>query len=126
MARIVVIDDDSGIRRMVARALREDGHTVDEAEDGVEGLRLATAAPPELAIVDILMPERDGIETIRALRRRHPSLPILAISGGGLHLDPDELLVNAEELGATEVLRKPFPVSDLREAIARMLHPPAQ
>ncbi|MFL5574844.1 MAG: response regulator [Gemmatimonadaceae bacterium] len=125
MARIVVIDDDRGTRRMVVRALSEVGHSVEEAVDGAEGLRLAAAAPPELAVVDILMPGRDGIETIMELRRRQPSLPILAISGGGVSLSRDDVLVDAHALGATEVLRKPFPVSDLRETISRMLRPPS-
>jgi DNA-binding response OmpR family regulator len=125
MARIVVIDDDTGTRRFVARALAQDGHSVREATNGIDGLELATESPPELAVVDVLMPGRDGIETIRELRRRQPSLPILAISGGSDVLKRDELLFDARALGATEVLAKPFALADLRGTVSRLLRPPA-
>lgn len=124
MARIVVIDDDAGIRRTIARVLGEDGHDVGVAEDGIEGLRLVDAAPAALVIVDIVMPLRDGVETIRALRQRHPPLPILAVSGGSLRLDRDEVLLDARQLGATALLPKPFTPSELRAAVAWLLYPP--
>ena len=69
MARILVIDDEDRIRRMLRAALEMEGHEVIEARQGEEALRLHRAAPAELVITDILMPEKDGLEVIVALRR---------------------------------------------------------
>jgi CheY-like chemotaxis protein len=85
MAHVLVIDDDVDVRWVIRRAVQADGHTVSEAGDGDEGLQRFAEQPPDLVITDILMPGREGIETIIELRRRRPELPILAISGGSRH-----------------------------------------
>jgi CheY-like chemotaxis protein len=121
MAHVLVIDDDVDVRWVIRRAVQADGHTVSEAGDGDEGLQRFAEQPPDLVITDILMPGREGIETIIELRRRRPELPILAISGGSRSTERDEVLESADLLGATRVLPKPFALDQLRAVVHGML-----
>lgn len=121
MAHVLVIDDDVDVRWVIRRAVQADGHTVSEAGDGDEGLQRFAEQPPDLVITDILMPGREGIETIIELRRRRPELPILAISGGSRNTERDEVLESADLLGATRVLPKPFALDQLRALVHGML-----
>jgi DNA-binding response OmpR family regulator len=118
MAKILVIDDDPGMRRTVTRILRRGGHEVIEAQDGLEGMKLFRTHRPDIVITDIVMPEREGIETILDLRRGNSALPILAISGGlgrsNLYLD------FAQKLGADATLAKPFRAADLLREINKL------
>jgi DNA-binding response OmpR family regulator len=122
MADILVIDDEEALRRLVARVLRAEGHTVREAANGREGLRLFREARPALLITDIIMPGQEGIETIIELRREAPEFPILAISGGGEGM----YLKLAASLGATETLAKPFGADELLAAVAALLSAPSR
>jgi DNA-binding NtrC family response regulator len=106
------MDDDDQVRRLVTRALRGDGHAVAEAPNGIVGLRLLREMPIDLVITDILMPEQDGLETITEILRVRPSLPIIAISGGGVGSGGAYLSL-AMTLGAKCVLEKPFEVARL-------------
>src|SRR5919108_2919694 len=83
VARILIIDDDDQIRRMLCQALEQAGYEAVEARDGQEGLEHYRAAPTDLIITDILMPGKEGLETIMELRREVPGVKIIAISGGG-------------------------------------------
>ena len=83
MARILLIDDDDSVRRALRLTLTEFGHTVIEARDGQEGLKLFPQANADLVITDIVMPEKDGIEVLIELRKKQPPVNIIAISGGG-------------------------------------------
>ncbi len=120
MAHILLIDDEPTVRRYFARVLEMAGHRVDLAENGKEGLRLFDANQPDLVITDILMPESDGIETINNLRRDHPDVKIIAISGGGA-APPGGYLRAAAMLGANIVMEKPIRAAQLREAIDQLL-----
>ena len=122
MTTILVIDDDAAFRRMVVRVLAGAGHEVSEARDGREGLKLFRAHHPALIITDILMPEREGIETIRELRREAASVAIIAMTGGGT---PPFLryLDFAREFGADATLAKPFYPAELIETVNRVLPP---
>jgi len=122
MARILLIDDDRLVRQSIRLALSESGHHVEEAENGADGLERITVARPDLVITDLIMPEREGIETILAVRRIAPDLPIIAISGGG-RIGPGDLLAAAKRLGATTTLRKPFDDVELIQQIERVLQP---
>lgn len=120
MARILLIDDEAGVRKAVARFLRTLGHDVLEAEGGGEGLRLASRVRVDLVITDLNMPGVDGIEVIMALRESAPGIPVIAISGGGL-VPKGLLLDSAGLLGAMVVLAKPFELGEVRDAVARAL-----
>lgn len=120
MARILVIDDDAAFRKTVRRMLQSGGHEVLEAGDGLAGVAAFKAAPTDVVVTDILMPEGEGMETIGQLRRIQPTLQILAISGSG-DAGRYDYLAMAERLGANASLRKPFKVDELLDAVARLL-----
>jgi CheY-like chemotaxis protein len=120
VAHILVIDDDPKIRSLLARILTSNGHRVREAVDGGVGIKLYLQAAPELVITDIVMPNREGIETIRLLREWDPALPILAISGNGR----EGYLRFAVQFGATAALQKPFDAEQLLSAVDKLLAEP--
>lgn len=117
MADILIIDDDRQMRRLLMRILAGAGHAVRAAENGRDGIALFAQRRADAVITDIVMPQMEGIETIRTLRRDHPTLPIIAISGGS---DPIYLRA-ASALGATGVLRKPFSPQSLLDLLGTML-----
>jgi DNA-binding response OmpR family regulator len=121
LAQILVIDDEPQVRRLLQTILERAGHDVFEAADGMEGLMTARARQPDLVVTDILMPNKEGIETIRELRREVPALPILVISG-----DPGSALYleMAKLLGAHAALTKPFRATELLRAVEGLLRPP--
>ena len=123
MARILVIDDDGQVRGAIRRILERAGHTVLDAADGEAGIRVYRERPADLIITDIFMPERDGIETIQQLRREFPGVKIIAISGGDRTRTVD-LRKDAELLGASRTLRKPFELTELLEAVSELLGEP--
>ena len=116
MALILVIDDEQMLRRTLRALLERAGHTVVEAEDGNEGLAQLDVQMPDLVLTDIIMPNRDGVETLGELRRQDARLPIIAMSGGG-RMSGDLFLTLANGLGATRTLPKPIRQSDLIQAI---------
>lgn len=120
MARVLVIDDDEEHRTLIKHMLVGVGHRVEEASDGVEGLKAFKKQPPHLVLTDINMPGLDGHEVISALKVVHPEIPIIAISGGSA-VAKDELLLKAAQLGATEVIMKPFEFEQLAGAVGRAL-----
>jgi CheY-like chemotaxis protein len=120
MARVLVIDDDEEQRTLIKAMLVSKGHRVEEAADGVEGLRMFGKEPPHLVLTDINMPGLDGHEVISALRVANARMPIIAISGGSA-IPKDELLLKASELGAVEVIMKPFGFEQLIGAVNRAL-----
>ena len=120
MTQILIIDDEPNMRSMLRRMLHQAGHQVSEAGNGTEGIDLYERDPPDLIITDILMPEKEGIETIMALHRADPDLPIIAISGGGRSGGTD-FLCSAEKLGARHTLSKPFRGDQLLSAVSESL-----
>ena len=120
MARILVIDDDAQVRGAVRRILERARHTVEDVGNGDAGLRAHRERPADLIITDIFMPERDGIETVRELRRESPQVKIIVISGGDRTQTMD-LRKDAELLGAARSLRKPFELSELVRAVDELL-----
>jgi len=122
MALILVIDDSIELRRAVRRILLSAGHDVLEAENGNIGLALVNEHEPALVITDLIMPDKEGIETILDIRRRGKPTPILAISGS----DPAPASIYlgaASKLGADHVMRKPFRAAELLAAVERLLAP---
>jgi CheY-like chemotaxis protein len=120
MARILVIDDDDGVRKLATHLLRARGHEVSEAANGRLGMELVRRTPPEMVVTDLIMPEQEGIETIIQLRKEFPEIRILAMSGGGRR-DADEYLPLAAALGAVATLEKPFGVAEFYRAVDQVL-----
>jgi CheY-like chemotaxis protein len=120
LARILLIDDDEAVRRAMRMVLERAGHEVTVAANGVDGMRLYHAAAFDLVITDLYMPEKEGIETIQELRAERPDVLILAVSGGLLG-DKEGPLTDAELLGATATLAKPFSNEELQTTVARLL-----
>ena len=120
MKRILVVDDQETIRRPLAQILQMAGYEVQTAAEGCEALRLYKQLPFDLVITDLVMPEKEGLETIMELRQLKPSLKIIAISGGG-KLEPGDYLPMAKRFGAAKTLAKPFSTDDILEAVASLL-----
>ena len=114
MARVLVIDDEEQVRTLIREVLEGAGHEVMEARNGREAIKLYEAHPTDVVITDLVMPEQDGLETIRELRRRFPAVKIIAVSGAQQKLNLD-LLYIAEKLGALRTMEKPF---DIRKLVA--------
>lgn len=122
MAEIIIIEDDELLRQMLVRWFVSNGYAVREAGNGHEGLRLMREQPARLVITDLVMPDMEGIETIRHLRRGYPQTKIVAISGGGVG-DAAGYLKIASELGAHRTFAKPFFPGELLAAVEELLPP---
>lgn len=123
MASILVVDDDPTVRMIAGEILISAGHQVSEAADGEEALQQVAATPFDLVVLDMLMPNKDGLETIAELRGRRPRMRILAISSGG-RMDAGQLLRTALVFGADETMAKPLRSEVLNEAVSRLLAMP--
>lgn len=120
MPRILVIDDEQYILLMLKKMLERAGFDVDIAINGEEGLRYYYKYPADLIITDIVMPEKEGLETIRELKSHNPNIKIIAISGGG-RVDSKEYLESARLFGAKQIFSKPFKQAELLKAVQGML-----
>ena len=116
MAHILIIDDDKHIRDLLRKVLEGAGYNVADAPNGRIAMRMWREDPADLIITDILMPEQDGLEFIRELRRDVPDAKIIALSGGSQRLNLDTLDI-ARRFGALNTLNKPFEIKDLLEAV---------
>jgi CheY-like chemotaxis protein len=121
MQKILIIDDNSAVRSTMARILELAGYETITASDGNEGLIRMRQDKPDLIITDIIMPEKEGIETIRQILIERPGAKIMAVSGGGRHANMDFLEV-ARKLGAMEVLEKPFEPDELVNRVSRCMN----
>jgi len=123
-SRILVVDDDAWILRMVTTILEKRGHEVEVARDGEEGLAKALAAPPDLIISDVMMPRLDGWALVKQLRSR-PELalvPVIFLTA----LSSDDDRIRGFRLGADDYLPKPFRFEELDLRVAKALrHRPA-
>ena len=106
---------------MLRMALRSQGYEVQEASDGKEGLRLYRENPTDLIILDIFMPEKEGLEVIMELKREFPEVRIIAMSGGGTKVSGHNYLQIAEKLGALQTFHKPFRVMEMIAAVREIL-----
>ena len=120
MARVLVVDDESSVRRLLRIVLERNGHDVDEAIDGNAAMKRIRTDPPDLIITDLIMPEKEGIETIMELRRDFPNLKIIAISGGGV-IGALDYLKMATIVGAHRTFEKPFQMGELLQAVRELL-----
>lgn len=127
MSRILLIDDEVMITEPLARALREAGFSVGVAHDGERGLAMALSEPPDLVVLDVMMPGMDGWQLCQQLRR-HSKVPIVMLTALGEEVDR----ILGLELGADDYLTKPFSTRELVARVRAMLrrvkfeHEPAQ
>ena len=120
-----MIDDNRWVRDFLGDALRDAGYRVVLAENGVEGLAHCRQEAMALVVTDLYMPDMEGLELIRILRREQPGLPIVAISGGGNFRQRTALSV-AERFGAVRVLEKPVDVATLQRVVGECLSAPRE
>lgn len=120
MSTILVADDDPQIRSLLRGLLDAKGHQVVEARDGNECLACFHSAHPDLVVLDIYMPDKDGLETIQLLRKSDPAVKILVISGNQIKgFDPCQ---SAKAFGAQDTLEKPFSAEEFLERVERLLN----
>jgi DNA-binding response OmpR family regulator len=120
MIRILVIDDEDEVRQVLRQMLVREGFEVVDAPDGKAGLKLFREHPAEVVITDIIMPEKDGLETMEEIRKNCPETKIIAISGGG-RLEPSFYLDLARRLGACRTLYKPFALEEIVAAVQEVM-----
>ncbi len=119
MARILLIEDYDSVRTVLREALELAGHTVIEARNGAEGLDLFPQAGADLVITDIVMPDKDGLDVVTALREQVPPVNIIAISGA--RDSAEDYLDLAHRMAAMKVLLKPFSIAALIAAVDELL-----
>lgn len=118
--KVLIIDDDFQICMLLAEILTNEGHEVWTAANGQLGLELHYQKNADLVITDIIMPEKEGLETIMAIRMHTPEVKIIAISGGG-RIGPDNYLGLAKKMGVHATLAKPFTPGQLLQAIKQVI-----
>ena len=118
--RVLIIDDDADLRELIHDSLERDGFEVASAENGTRGLEVQRAKPAHIVITDIFMPEKEGIETLVALRSEFPRAKIIVMSGGAGTTKTDYLSL-ARELGAAKSFRKPFELRALSAAVRELV-----
>jgi CheY-like chemotaxis protein len=116
----MVVEDDSAVKELLREILERAGHEVTAAGNGKEAMALYKKSPADLIITNILMPEKEGLETIQELRRENPDIKIIAISGGG-QIGPADYLEVARRFGATRTFSKPFDRKELLRAVEELL-----
>ena len=116
MANILLVDDDDNFRSMLRITLQRLGHQISEASNGLVALKLFQLHLYDVVILDLIMPEKEGIETIRDLRKQRLDVKIIAMSGGG-RLKAMDILSVAKAVGADQVLAKPFSNDNLLDAL---------
>ena len=121
MPSVLVVDDEDQIRQLIRETLEQAGYEVQEARDGKEGLDRYRAKAADLVIMDILMPDQDGLESIMTLRREFPAAKVIAITGGSDMIGILNFLDVAKMLGARRTLQKTFDMKTLLEAAAAEL-----
>jgi len=120
MKKILIIDDEPNILLMLKKMLEKSGFEIDLAPNGLEGIRLFKESNADLVITDIIMPEKEGLETIRDMRQIKPDLKIIAMSGGG-KVSAENYLGAAKIFGAAKLVAKPFTRSEMISAVEELL-----
>jgi CheY-like chemotaxis protein len=121
MARLLLVDDNDLLRSALQEYLSEFGHLVTAAPDGEIALSLFQPAAFDALITDIIMPQCDGLELMKAVRKADETIKIIAISGGGETMNVEHVLRWSASHGAQETLQKPFLPSSLAALIDRLL-----
>lgn len=117
MPSVLIVDDDDQIRRLLRATMERAGYRVSEGRSGREGLLRYRAAPADVVVMDILMPDKDGLEAIIELRRDFPDAKVIAITGGSTTMNVPDFLDVAKVLGAKRTLHKPFSNAEFLAAV---------
>jgi len=123
MQRILLVDDDDALRKLLRLNLIKMGYAVAEAANGKEALAMQQSEPADVILTDLIMPEKEGLETIGELRKKFPGVRIIAMSGGG-RVDAANNLKVAKLMGADHAMAKPFSYQELADAIAKVMTKP--
>jgi CheY-like chemotaxis protein len=120
MAHVLVVDDEDQMRKLIRIILVQEGHSVVEALNGKMAIEQIKASGVQLVITDVVMPDMDGLELIRFIRKTSSQTKIIAISGAGRE-GPDLYLNIAEQFGADAILMKPFTSEQLIEKVSALV-----
>ena len=120
MKKILVVDDDDLIRELIYEILEPSGYQIFLADNGNKALEILDREPIDLIITDIIMPDKEGIETIIEIKKKLPQAKIIAMSGGG-QLDANSYLSIAKKLGVKATITKPFDPVQLLQTIEKIL-----
>lgn len=121
MARVLIVEDSAAVRMALAEVVAALGHTVEQAPDGRAAIETLQTERFDLVITDVLMPEADGVEVIKALRALDRGTRVLAVSGGAPNLPASYALRMTEMFNADAVLYKPFLNEELEATVIRLL-----
>lgn len=121
MCKVLLIDDDTLFQKMLGSLLKMEGYEVFIANNGKEGIRLFNTVKPKLVVCDIIMPEKEGTETMIELKTNFPDLKIIAISGGGRSGYVD-YLQTVKEFGIDATFSKPFENQKFLDKVRELTH----
>jgi two-component system, chemotaxis family, chemotaxis protein CheY len=125
MKNILIIDDEASARRVLLRAVNLFGYHGVDVDQAGNVLALCEELQPSAVVTDIFMPDQDGLELIRSVRKKWPELPIIAMSGGG-NIGNLDVLRAAKAMGAVQVLTKPFDFEELKKCLAEVCGGPGE
>lgn len=117
MANILVVDDQMGVRRLLFETFKEEGHVVQMAENGNEALRMIKEFQPELIIMDMKMPEMNGIDTLKEIRTFNQEVQVIMMTAYG----DAQNMERAKEHGVRHYISKPFDLFELRDHVREIL-----
>ncbi len=117
MAKLLIVDDQLGIRRLLYEAFNEEGYEVDLAGSGQEAIEKVKAAPPDLILMDMKMPGMNGIETLHEVRKINDAVAVIMMTAYG----ELEIIAEAVKFGIKEYVTKPFDIIELRELVKRTI-----
>jgi CheY-like chemotaxis protein len=120
MARILVVDDEEQIRDLIREALEKRGHSVEEASSGEQAVTLLHKAPIDLMVVDVIMPDKGGIETLIEAHKEFAALKTIVMSGR-VDTESETFQRMAIQFGASSILSKPFELAELYRLVESLL-----
>jgi len=121
MVRILIVDDEAEIREMLKNVF-DDDYDIVEATNGLEAKELCDSTDVDLMITDIVMPEMHGVDLVLEIRRDHPDMQIIAVSGGGGVTGRFDYLKIVSLMGVDEIMQKPFDMTTLRNKVKELLN----
>jgi len=120
MANILVVDDEVYIRELIKKALNSRGHTIVDFDNGIDGINYIKENPVDVAIIDLVMPLKGGIETLIEIRDTNRNIKIIAISGK-IETRADAIQGLAQQFNVDQVLSKPFDVDEIIQIVEDLI-----